>query len=222
MPLINLLAVVVPLGLAGAVSPVLLTEQTVMLSRSGGRRLGVWFGIGAVLVLAAYVALLVLFGRSIKLPKTPHLSAQLDVTIGIALIALAAWMRLRREGESTKPQPKQKSHSADRGVAGAFSFGCFSMATNFTTLALMVPAAKEVAASHLELTGRAVATIVIVALAAIPVWLPLALTRVAPDSADRVLGGLKDLTARRGRQIGRWALAAVGAYLTVRGFVRLT
>lgn len=217
MPLLNLLAVVVPLGLAGAVSPMLLTEQTVMLSRPEGRKLGRLFALGAIFVLAVLVVVLVLFGRSIRLPKTPHLDAQLDVVIGFALLALAAWLRLRKTPE--KP-PKQREGS-DRGAGGAFVFGCFAMATNFTTLALMVPAAKEVASSHLELAGRAAATLVIIALASIPAWLPLALTRIAPTRADRALEGLSSLTSRHGKQIGFWALVAAGAYFAIRGIVRL-
>lgn len=214
--LIKLLALIVPLGLAGAVSPVLLTEQTVMLSSQGGRRCGLAFAVGAVTVLAAFVVVLVLFGRSIKLPKTPHLDAQLDVVVGVLLLGVAALMRLRKPDEK-----KRKPARGELSPRAALTFGCFSMATNFTTLALMVPAAKEIAASQAELPGRALATLLLIALAAIPAWLPLALTAVAPEAAGRVLGRLNAVTSKHGRQIGHWLLVIVGLYFTVRGAVRL-
>lgn len=213
--LIKLLALVIPLGLAGAVSPVLLTEQTVLLSTPGGKRSGVAFAAGAIGVLAAFIAALVIFGHSIRLPKTPHLSAQLDVLIGVLLLALAARLKLRTA------KVKEKPARGELSPRGAFSFGCFAMATNFTTLALMVPAAKEVAASQIDDAGRAVAALVLIALAAIPAWLPLALTFAAPATADRVLGGMNNLTAKHGRAIGFWLLAIVGAYFTLRGITRL-
>lgn len=214
--LIKLLALVVPLGLAGAVSPMLLTEQTVLLSTSGGRRIGRVFALGAILTLSAFVVVLVLFGRSIELPKTPHLDAQLDVVVGVLLLALALVLRLRQ-----KAKPKEARPRGAMSVRGAFSFGCFAMATNFTTLALMVPAAKEVASSQLEIAGRAVATLVLIALASIPAWLPLVLTAIGPETADRILGRMNELTSKHGRQIGQWLLIGVGIYFTARGAIRL-
>jgi threonine/homoserine/homoserine lactone efflux protein len=214
--LIKLLALIIPLGLAGAVSPVLLTEQTVMLSSQGGRRSGIAFALGAIAVLTAFIVVLVLFGRSIKLPKTPHLDAQLDVVVGVLLLATATLLKLRRPAEK-----KEKPAKAEMKPAAAFSVGCFSMATNFTTLALMVPAAKEVAASQLEIPGRAAASIVLIALASIPAWLPLALTGLAPETASRILGRMNAVTSEHGKQIGHWLLVIVGAYFVVRGVVRL-
>lgn len=214
--LIKLLALVIPLGLAGAVSPILLTEQTVLLSTPGGRRTGYFFAGGAAFVLAAFIAVLVLFGRSISLPKTPHLDAQLDVVVGALLLALAGFLRFR-ESEAKEQKPPR----GEMSPRGAFSFGCFAMATNFTTLALMVPAAKEVAASQEDIAGRAVAALVLIALASIPAWLPLALTALVPGAADRILGRMNDLTSRHGKQIGVWLLTIVGAYFAARGIVRL-
>lgn len=214
--LIKLLALVVPLGLAGAVSPVLLTEQTVLLSTPGGRRIGRVFALGAILTLTAFVVVLVLFGRSIELPKTPHLNAQLDVVVGVLLLALALVLRLRQQAKPKATKPK-----GEMSVRGAFSFGCFAMATNFTTLALMVPAAKEVASSQLDVAGRAVAAIVLIALASIPAWLPLLLTAIVPETADRILVRMNDLTSKRGRQIGQWLLIGVGVYFSARGITRL-
>lgn len=214
--MLKLLLFVIPLGLAGAISPVLLTEQTVVLSGPDGRRTAKAFAAGAMLTLFAFVAALVLFGSSIELPKTPHLNATLDIVIGVLLIALALFLHLR--------SPKEKADKPARGAMNpraAYLFGTVSMATNFTTLALIIPASKEIAASGVELGGRAVAAVVLVVLASIPVWLPLALTALAPGPALRGLDAFGALIQRSGRLATVILVALVGAFMVVRGAARL-
>lgn len=214
--MLKLLLFVIPLGLAGAISPVLLTEQTVVLSGPDGRRIARAFAAGAMLTLFAFVAVLVLFGSSIELPKTPHLNATLDVVIGALLIALALFLQLRN--------PKAKANKPARGAMNpraAYLFGTVSMATNFTTLALIVPASKEIAASGVDLAGRAVAAAFLVVLASIPVWLPLVLTALAPGPALRGLDAFGAFIQRSGRLATVILVALVGAFMVVRGATRL-
>lgn len=214
--MLQLLAFVVPLGLAGAISPVLLTEQTVVLTGSNGRRTARAFAAGAIVTLVAFVCVLVVFGQSISLPKAPHLDAALDVAIGLLLMALALYLHSR--------EPKEKSEKPTRGEMdsrAAYAFGTVSMATNFTTLALIVPAAKEIAASHVDPAERAVVALVLVLLASIPVWLPLALTAIAPGPALRGLKAFGDFIQRSGRLASVILVGLVGAFLVVRGIARL-
>jgi hypothetical protein len=106
-------------------------------------------------------------------------------------------------------------------VRAAFAFGSVSMATNFTTLALIVPASKEIAASHVELAGRFAVALLLVILASVPVWLPLALTLIAPGPAMRGLTAFGDFIQRSGRLATVILVALVGAFLLTRGIVRL-
>jgi hypothetical protein len=173
---LQLLAFVVPLGLAGAISPVLLTEQTVVLAGPNGKRTARAFAGGAMITLFAFVCVLIVFGRSISLPKTPHLDATLDVVIGALLLLLALFL---------------------------------------------VPASKEIAASHVELAGRFAVALLLVILASVPVWLPLALTLIAPGPAMRGLTAFGDFIQRSGRLATVILVALVGAFLLTRGIVRL-
>ena len=50
--MLHLLVVLVPLGLAASVSPVMLTEQTVLLAGPQGRRTGFLYAAGTGVVLA--------------------------------------------------------------------------------------------------------------------------------------------------------------------------
>lgn len=215
--MLHVLALVIPFGLAGAVSPVMLTEQTVVLAGPGGRRAAVRYAAGAILTLLVFVSALVLFGRSIELPKDPHLDATLDIVVGAALLVVALALQLRRPSGPKPAAPPRREMTARE----AFGFGVVSMATNVTTLALVIPAAKEIAASDLELPGRAVAAVVLVVLASIPAWLPVALTVVAPGPADRGLRALGGLLDRHGRTIMVVVVAVLGAFLLARGMIRL-
>jgi Sap, sulfolipid-1-addressing protein len=213
---LQVLALVVPFGLAGAVSPVMLIEQTVILAGPDGERVSARYAAGAALTLLLFVSVLVLFGRAISLPQEPHLDATLDIVIGASLLVLALAIRWRRPRGHTAHQARREMSPRE-----ALGFGVFSMATNFTTLALVVPAAKEIASSHLDLAGRAVVIAVLVALASTPAWLPLALTAVAPGSATRGLLAISDLIEHRGRLLLVLFVAGLGLLLVVRGILRL-
>lgn len=215
-PVLQVLGVVVPLGLAGALSPVMLTEQTVLLAGPGGRRAAGRYATGAALALLIFTGVLVLCGRSISLPQEPHLDATLDLVLGTLLLALAALLRRGRPRAPRRPRAR-----AQVGPRAALAFGVGAMATNLTTLALVVPAAKEVAASDLGLAGRAAVVVVLVGLASAPAWVPVALTAVAPGPAERALRAVADLIRRRGRLLTVWLLAAFGVLLDLRGLLRL-
>lgn len=66
------------MGFAAAVSPMLLTEQTALLTGADGRRTATRFLLGGVAVLVVYVGALLLWGRVVALPRRPHLSDRMD------------------------------------------------------------------------------------------------------------------------------------------------
>ena len=203
--MLQALGVVVPLGIAGAFSPVMLTEQTVILAGPDGRRAAARYAAGATLILLVFTTLLVLFGRGISLPQEPHLDATLDLIFGAVLLGLALLLRLGRPPKSKPHQPRRQL-----GRRAALAFGVISMATNVTTLALAVPAAKEIAASDLGLASRGVLVVALVMLASTPAWSPLALTQLVPGPAERGLRAFADLIERRGRVLTVLCVAAFG------------
>ena len=161
------LAVIIPLGLGGAVSPVMLTEQTVLLAGPDGARAGVRYAGGVVLTTSMIVVALVLFGRAISLPTRPHLDATLDLVLGLVLVLLAVLVLVlgrRRSGSQSRAGGDARPASGSRQARAAFPFGVFAMATNFTTLALVAPAAKEISRADVEIAAAAVLVLVLVGL----------------------------------------------------------
>ena len=218
------LAVVIPLGLGGAVSPVMLTEQTVLLAGSDGGGAGERYAAGVVLTTFVIVAAIVLFGRAISLPTQPHLDATLDLVLGLVLVNVAVLVLVsgRRRGGSPSPEGGDDGGaSGSRQARAAFAFGVFAMATNVTTLALIAPAAKEISRTDVEIAAEAVLVVVLVGLVSMPAWVPVALTKVAPIPSQRGLTAVRDQIARRGRGFTVGLLSAAGLFFLARGLIRL-
>jgi hypothetical protein len=216
------LTLILPLGLGGAVSPVLLTEQTLLLAGPDGRRAGVRFTAGVVLTLLLVVGAVLVFGAAVSLPSEPRLDASLDLALGVVLIALAVLVNLWRGRGSSRGghHDYERPHDSARSRA-AFPFGVFSMATDFTTLALVVPAAKEISSADLDVVEKMVLVGVLVTLASSPAWAPVALLRVAPRPGRRILDMTGSLIARYGRVAVVALLGAAGLFFAGRGLIRL-
>jgi hypothetical protein len=218
------LAVVIPLGLGGAVSPVMFTEQTVLLAGLDGGRAGVRYAAGVVLTTFVIVLAIVVFGRAISLPTEPHLDATLDVVVGLVLVNVAVLVLVsgrHRGGSPSRKGGDDRGGSGSRQARAAFAFGVFAMATNIKTLALIAPAAKEISRADVEIAAEAVLVLVLVGLVSMPAWVPLAATRVAPGPSQSALAAVRDQIARRGRGFTVGVLSAAGLFFVGRGLIRL-
>ena len=182
------------------------------------------YAAGVVLTTAVIVVAIVLFGRAISLPTEPHLDATLDLVLGLVLVNVAVLVLVsgRRRGASpSRKAGDDRRAGRSREARAAFGFGVFSMATNVTTLALIAQAAKEISGADVEIGAEAVLLLVLVALVSMPAWVPLVLTRVAPDPSQRGLAAVRDQIARRGRGFTVGLLSAAGLFFTGRGLIRL-
>ena len=215
------MAVVLPLALVAAVSPVMLAEQTALLADGEGRRRSVAYAAGSETVVTLLVALSVLLGVSVALPKLPQLDASLDLALGVVLILLA----LVSAKWSTRREPRARhTTSSSRlrmNVVDAFAFGAFSMATDVTTLALTAAAAKEIAGANLGALQVAAVSCVLVLTVGLPAWAPTAFAFAAPRRANEVLSKIMGAVQRRERLIVVTLTAAAGLFLTVRGLARI-
>lgn len=215
--MIGIFLAILPFGLAAAISPMMLTEQTLLLTSSGGRSASRRYALAAALVLLVFVGLLVFFGRAISLPQEPQLSARIDIVIGAVLVLVA--FPLLKKSERPQRAHRRKSHPPTFREKGAYAFGAFSMATNFTSLALVVPASKIIAASGADFPERETLILALVAIVATPAWLPLALTGLAPGPAERFLGAVQRLIQTRGRQLIRALVLLLGLVLIGHGII---
>lgn len=214
------LLLILPFGFVGSLSPMMFTEQTLILTTKHGRRDATAYAIGAVFTLLVFTSALVLLGRAIQLPDNTSLSAGLDLLLGVAMLLAA--LLIRRSPDLLTSRSKGRKVPPDLGVIGGLGFGVFSMATNFKALALMVPAAKVIATTGGVLPDRIVLTVVLVAITSAPAWLPLILTVIAPKLARRALAAIKRFLDRHGRFLLLLILVVLGVFLVVRGIVELS
>ncbi len=214
--MLELLRVVVPIGLSAAVSPVMLSEQAAVVGGPRGRRTGLLFTLGVVVVLVLVSAGGWFLGQSLQLPTLPDLDAGADVAFGAVLLLLAVLLAAYRP-RHPKGEPRSRGPMSP---AVAFGFGVFSMASNFTTLPLVLVAVQDVTAADRSGGVSAVALGVLVVLASAPAWLPLLLAAL-PGRALAVLTALSDVVSRHGRQVASALLLLVGAWLVVRGIAHL-
>ncbi|MEZ5093854.1 hypothetical protein [Nocardioides sp.] len=95
------------------------------------------------------------------------------------------------------------------------------MATNFTTLAVVVTALKDVSASGVGMAGVGLALAFVLFFGCLPAWLPIAVATASPRHGRAALREFGTLVTRHGRTIGLSLTAVVGGYLVVRGMVGL-
>jgi hypothetical protein len=210
------LLLIIPMGFAAALSPVMLSEQTVLLAGRGGRKAANGFALGIVLVTVGYLSALVVWGQAISLPTRPTLSATMDVIVGGFLVLVAVIIQRRHPKEH-----QERPARAEMGPVSALGFGVFSMATNFTSLAILLPAAKDITAGSLSALERIALVAIVVVLATVPAWVPIAMTRAAPDTAERVLTSLGNVVTRDGRRVAVILIAVLGLVLVGRGVLHI-
>ena len=217
------LAVIIPLGLGGAVSPVMLTEQTVLLAGPDGGRAGVRYAAGVV--LTTFVIVIASCCSDARSRSRPSRTSTRRST-SFSAWSWSTWLFSfsSRDGAGAG---RRSQGGDDRGASGsrqaraAFPFGVFAMATNFTTLALIAAAAKEISRADVEIAAEAVLVLVLVGLVTMPAWVPVALTRVAPGPSQRGLAAVRHQIARRGRGFTVGLLSAAGLFFIGRGLTRL-
>ncbi len=212
----HLFAVVVPLGLSAAVSPVLFTQQVFLVGGPNGRRSANLCLAGTGLVLVAVAGLVWFAGGAVNLPAVPRLDSAADVFLGVVLLVLGVVVAVRRS-RLAKPEA---GHPTTLAGPAAFGFGVFSMGTNLTTLAIVIAAAKEVAASGLADSTRVGALVVLLFLAELPAWSPVVVATL-PRGIE-LLNGVRTRGSKYATQALVAVLVGAGAFLAVRGVLRLS
>ena len=209
------MATVLPLSLAAGISPMMLSEQMLLLAGRGGRRSALAYVAGTATIVLALLAAVLAIGANLELPRAPRLSGRVDVTVGALLLVLAV-VGARRP----HPVTKRPDTPHERGGFGrSYAFGLFAMATNVTTLPMVIAAGKDVVAHGSDGAVVLLGMSVILVGACLPAWAPLVLAQVPGGSA--LLDRLPHLIAANGRRIVILAITAAGVFCLVKGVLQL-
>jgi hypothetical protein len=214
----TLLAKVLPLALGAAVSPTVFVAAVVLLSDPDRprRRAGAFTAGAAVPLAAIGAAGLVLF-RNARGEDHLRVSPVVDIVFGVLLLLLAVRTALRPAHDASH----HHRHAAASPWACAL-LGAGLMVVNFSSLALFVPAVKEIAlATSVSTPDQIVVLAIVVVLALLAVLVPLVLYLIVPGQAQSVLTPMLAAAKRHSRAIGMVICLVFGVYLAVKGAVRL-
>jgi Sap, sulfolipid-1-addressing protein len=217
----KLLVQVVPLAFGAAVSPALLTVMVLTIS---SQRRGLARGVALTAGVLASLAVLTALGLTVLSHVTSHPSATkiavsdaVDVTVGLVLLALALRALVEQKNRTPDDDAPDTSRRAPMGLLATVGAGSALMVTNVTTIILYIPAMKEIAKSDVSDTGKAVATVIVVLITALPVLLPLAVRLAAPSASQRWLGSLNATISRHHRAVIVGVEVVFGVYLLAKG-----
>jgi threonine/homoserine/homoserine lactone efflux protein len=211
----DLLAQVVPLALAAAISPVIFLLQLTTLT--GPRPVA----RGAALTAGAAVVLIVLSTLGVALGGTSFsdnetLKGIVNIVFGVLLVAVGLRALLR----PPKPKPAEPE-AKPTSVGRSFVAGAGGMASNLTSFALYIPALALIAGSGLGLGQRGLAALIILLVTLMVAWVPLLLVVAAPSASSRLLAALGGWMTRNDRWIQVVLGLGFGIWLVAKGVTAL-
>lgn len=191
----NLLAQIVPMALAAAISPVLFLLQLNALIGSRPIARGSALTAGAAIVLVVVSTIGVAVGGT-GFSNNESLQTSIRIVFGVLLVGVGMRALLR----PPKPKPP-KAHARTESILRSFLAGAGGMASNVTTFALYIPALGLIAGSGLPLPQRSIAALIILVIALMVAWVPLVLALAVPGASTRFLPALGSWMTENNRWI---------------------
>lgn len=209
---------IAPLALGAAVSPTILTMSVLILSKDHGRsRLAVFTLANLIVLTAIGLVGIATFKGTVHGSgdaSTKAAAAAVDSALGLILLIFGVRAMLRPAPE--KPQ-QDAAPDAGRQLGRYMLLGVVIMLSNFTTLALYLPADKEIAISDVDRVDKALVFAGLTIVATVTAWLPLLLVTVAPRPSRPILDAVNRFVTDKRKPITVAVCFAFGVYLLVKG-----
>jgi hypothetical protein len=207
------------LALAGSVYPPALAA-VIAIGRGPGMRPRLLSFVLAALVTTyavglAMLILLVDLGITGVHHRTP--SAALQLAVGLAVLALAVYVRAR----PVKPSDPARRSKLDRYLESSRLAFVLGVTLYLLPSPQYIGAVKSVADANLGKGSQLIALAVMVAVMLWMIELPMLMLLMAPERGTRILEGMNGWFAGRGRAIVVLGLVLVGCYLAANGLIHL-
>jgi cadmium resistance protein CadD (predicted permease) len=216
---LELLARLLPLMLAAAANPVVITLVVLVLTARDRplARAGAFFaGFALVLIVGGILGLTVFHNSKETFGPGGDLYAWIDLGFGALMLGAAALAYVRRgAGDDASRMIERLGPLACAGL------GAVMMATNTSAIAAYVPLLHEISNSGLDRADRLIALAISDLVILAPIGAPILIKILAPRQADRALGAIRRFLDRYGSQIAAIVFAALGVFLVLRGIHRL-
>lgn len=210
-------------ALLAAVSPTALLVMAVFLGSANPRATALMYAAGALVMTVAMAITILLVLRATGLNQPRQHGPRYALRFGLGVVALAAAVFVSRrkrpapaaapgEGEARKPGLVARL-TASPSPRTAFLLGVLLFAPGATFIA----AVQVVATANEGVPVTAAAIVIVVALTALTVWLPLLTYLAAPGPTTRALRAANEWLRARGRALLVGALWVAGTVLVVNG-----
>ena len=213
-------------ALLAAVSPTALLVMAVFLGSASPRVTAGMYVAGAVIMTVAMSVVVLIVLRSVGLSHPREHTPRYGLRLGLGVVALAAAAVIGRRGISRRrrPPPAVSEDEARRpGLVARLTASPSPRTAFLLGLVLFAPSTTFIAAVQVVATAdvgvpvTAGALVLVVALSAAVVWLPLLAFLAAPDATTRALRSANEWLRVRGRTVLVGAMWVAGTVLVVNG-----
>jgi hypothetical protein len=216
----GLLAHVLPLALLGALMPTRLTLVTSLLGTSRPRANAIAFSLACT---AGYLVT-ALFSGALRTAATrvtgggPHSLAPLELALGLALLALLAWM-LAGPPRSQQTSPALAGRITLLSPARTSLLGFGLGVTSLRCAAILIEVSTLVVEDGFGRVVLVAVLVLTVLVFSLPMLLPVAAYLLVSDRLLPALASLRRTLERNGHRITVFVTGALGAYLVIRGAI---
>jgi hypothetical protein len=219
----DLLAKLIPLGLAGALSPVAIVGCIALLSsrRPVANALAYLAGITTVLGAAGAVVLALFGPGSVTDAESSHFVNAAELGIGLLLLVLAFTQAVGKPVRDAPP-PSWIGRLAALSPAHAYGFGVLVEATNVKRLAIYLAGLSQISAADVTGAQGAFALVVFVGLLETGMMAPVVIYLALPGRSETILAQLRNWLLTYNRRILAVLFAVIGVLLVERGLSGLT
>lgn len=169
--------------------------------------------IGAVAMIT-FAGGLVAFDDHSTVPPTA--SDWLDLTVGLVLLAIGAY-GLARPGSISPSALGVGGGDLRPRLGRAFVFGASYGFVAFGRLLVIAAGGSWIARSPIGPTGQVVLLVVMLVVAQMPLWLPIATHVFAPNRIERIQGFADRGVQQIGGRTGAFIVACIGGLLVLSG-----
>lgn len=212
---------VLPYALGAMVSPVLLTVEVLILASGTKPKLRAWVYAAGVAIIA--LVLLVLFATLLRTLSTGSggpsgMERGIEITGAIVLALLAVRSFLPKQAAEHQHPSKIQDWTSSEHLRGFFIAGMVLMATNLSTIVMMIPGVHHVQEGNFAIGPTLFAYGVLLVFVMIPALFPVGLVSIFGHRSDAVLTRVNGFVSRNSRKITGVICALLAIYLSIGAF----
>lgn len=217
MPLLPLIATVIPLGIAAAIHPTLIALQLLLVSEPHWWPRARALTIGAALPLVIFGAL-VYFGFA-QLPEwkpgeLDFLGFGLRAIIGVGFLAAATWLLRAHPNLQQRSTQFVESKVTSGAPRDFFIIGVVMNGKSVTSYALLLPALHDISTDNESIPVTATALAILYGLALSALWVPMLLAATMGQRGSDRLQRMSTFVIDNDLRILGFMALGVGLYLT--------